>query len=77
MQGCAVSYYERVGFRCSFRVGIVVLLVVRLEQRPQVGRATLLSARVRAYKPRHQERPDESPAFRLLTVNNKPEIRID
>ena len=42
------------GFRCSFRVGIEVLLVARLEQRPQVGRATLLSASVKAFKPRHR-----------------------
>ena len=44
-----VLFCEQVEFRCSFRVGIVVLLVVRLGQRPQVGRTTLLSARVRAY----------------------------
>ena len=36
------------GFRCSFRVGRKVLLVVRFEQRNKVGLTTLLSARVRA-----------------------------
>ena len=41
------------GFRCPFRVSREVLLVVRLGQRPQVGRATLLSALVKAYKPYH------------------------
>src|SRR5271170_7627294 len=54
------------GFRCSFRVGIGILLVVRLGQRPQVGRTTLLSALVRAYKSLHRARPDASPAFRFF-----------
>jgi hypothetical protein len=38
------------GFRCSFRVGIEVLLAAQLEQRPQVGCVALLSAEVTAYK---------------------------
>ena len=53
------------GFRCPFRVGIEVLLAARLGQRPQVGRAALLSAVVTACKPRHYEWPDESPALFL------------
>jgi hypothetical protein len=40
-------------FRCSSMVGMEVLPVARPEQRPQIGRATLLSAPVKAYKPRH------------------------
>src|SRR6185312_3128750 len=45
-------------FRCSFRVSREVLLVVRFEQRPIVGRITLLSAWVKAYKPRRHQEPD-------------------
>ncbi len=49
-------------FRCSFRVGRKVLPAARLNSDPS-GRAALLSASVKAYKPCHHERPDESPAF--------------
>ena len=74
---------ERFEFRCPFRVGREVLLAARLGQRPQVGRAALLSAGVTAYKPHHYRGPDESPAFlfcrkitHCLNIQNRLNIHV-
>jgi hypothetical protein len=66
--GCVYVNVVGEGFRCSFRVGIEVLLAARLEQRPQVGCAALLSAGVTAYKTSSLRGPDESPAFRISGI---------
>src|SRR5258708_16330433 len=54
-------------FRCSFRVGRKVLLVVRFEQRIKVGLTTLLSAWVRAYMTLSLE-PEQSGSFFRLSL---------
>src|SRR5262245_33628802 len=46
---------------------------MRFEQRPIVGRITLLSASVKAYKPRHHGEPDESPALRPYRYEHRKE----
>ena len=46
--GCVYISVAGKGFRCSFRVGIEVLLAAQPEQRPQVGCVALLSAVVTA-----------------------------
>jgi hypothetical protein len=68
--GCVYGNVANEKFRCSFRVGREVLLAARLEQRPQVGRVALLSALVKAYKPRHREGRTQVRPFAFLTDAN-------
>lgn len=53
--------------RCSFRVGIVVLLCGAVRTAvPKVGRVTLLSAWVKAFKPHHRGEAGRKPGLPIF-----------